>query len=224
MHTIKWLSFFVRSGTSRTLLHLYPQALQVRAPYPALCRLSYFANGTMHRTVVVEGSRLGVPDGLWVEEIFPIALEKKEMFGGLQIEIATNQTHFDVAPSFAWTEIISGDYSARFQPALIRTSRQGSRTPTAIVLDDALTVSSLVVVNGLSGPLVPEVVLMPSAVPLEVGTVGQYEVCEVPLEAIGEDSGEPFSLVVLSPPRTGVAYFMLYRDASTGTPLSVVWL
>ena len=97
MQSTSWLTFGVSGAVTRTAIHFFPASLGSGAPYPAQCHLSLLV-GQVRKSVQLDGARLGQPDGLWVEDAFPVLREQGGLFG-LEITVATSQPRVEVGAS-----------------------------------------------------------------------------------------------------------------------------
>jgi hypothetical protein len=116
MQTIKWLGFCVAQTMSRSVLHFFPSSDNASAPYAASCTLTLFGPGGMRSSVVLEGGRLGHPDGLRLEDAFPALKGEVSGVFGLEVEISTPQPRLDVTSSGCVVEIVSQGLPVRFAP------------------------------------------------------------------------------------------------------------
>lgn len=244
MQTVRWLGFGNVNATTKTLVHLFPSAGTVSAPYGALCKLSIFGSGIGRQSVALEGLRLSHPDGLRIDEAFPKAFESATGAFGLEIEVSTTQPRVDLTPSVCIIEFRGGGSSSRYRPYQIPTERAPGMTPEpqrsmAGMIKDACTLSSLIVVNNLSGAITPKLFAVdtsnsPQADPLtamscpavESASVKEIEIPgsfweQVPAREMSWGLLRARSISVETPDNEGVAIFALARDTTTSTPVSV---
>jgi hypothetical protein len=150
MQSIRWLGFCVSQSMSRSLLHFFPSCENASAPYPATCTLTLLKPresparadpargaatgdrqvtadglvGQVERMVVtLDGGRLGHPDGLRLEDAFPILRTAASGMCGLEIEISTPQPRLDVSSSGCVLEVISQSQPVKYTPKKIPASR-----------------------------------------------------------------------------------------------------
>jgi len=76
MQCIRWITFGLSTAVAETLVHFFPSAGNVSAPYPALCKIRAFSDGDTIGEVTLEGARLSHPDGL---RILPISIRKESL-------------------------------------------------------------------------------------------------------------------------------------------------
>ena len=170
MQSATWLAFCVSSSLTRTSLHFFPAAENVTAPYPANCALTLFGGGQTMRSVVLEGGRLGNPDGVRLEEAFADIRNEAGSISALAVELSTPQhSRLNLICSGCVVEINSFGYTTRFRPAMLELPGQVSegalrrrslknkpedalvpapRLRSGIACIDAALQSSVVVVNG----------------------------------------------------------------------------
>lgn len=162
MQTLSWLPFGVSSSITRTIVHFFPCADSVTAPYPANCALTLFGSGLQMRSVVLEGGRLSNPDGLRLEDAFPElkaespAAPSSGLFG-LMVEISSPQPRLNLEGSGCIVEFSSRGYqnrywpsrgvcraampdSSRLRPSLLSSSK--AATEESVALDYAKVVKS----------------------------------------------------------------------------------
>lgn len=244
MQTVSWLAYGISNALTRTVVHFYPSAGNVTAPYPALCRLSVFGEGLSRETVTIEGVRLSQPDGIRVEDAFPALKEGSAALYGLSIDLAINQARMDLSESLCVIELSSRIQSARFWP--VRLPEIGENTiatvGSALALKDGYATTSLVAVNASDQSFEPGFRYQSSKVDKDPC------ICPVSLAALPPDSAREFDLeeageaafygeatvqelgwglartrsLQLEPPKIpGQVYYILYRDAVTRRPVSV---
>ena len=119
MQTVKWLGFCVAQAMSRSVLHFFPSSDNASAPYAATCTLTLLGSGGTRSSVVLEGGRLGHPDGLRLEDAFPVLKGEVSGVFGLEVEISTPQPRLDVRSSGCVVEVISQGRPVRFAPKKI---------------------------------------------------------------------------------------------------------
>lgn len=193
-------------GLNRTVLHFFPCAGNVTAPYATHCKLTIFGSAAGMKTAVLEGARLSQPDGLRLEDAFPALRDVAPAVVGLTIEIGTLQARVDLSSSMSVIEIQSGPYSTRFWPALVEEddalaeslkneaaksanrptsslSPSESITKRGLWIKDAFMNSSLLLINAAETAIAPRVVArvngaQPEAT-INVPPVGGQSVSEI---------------------------------------------
>lgn len=152
MQSIRWLGFCVSQSMSRSLLHFFPSCENASAPYPATCTLTLLKPkdsnarpeptlprgstdplaGQVERIVVaLDGGRLGHPDGLRLEDAFPVLRTEANGMFGLEIEISTPQPRLDVSSSGCVLEVISQSQPVKYTPKKLPATRTGTPRDSA---------------------------------------------------------------------------------------------
>jgi len=183
MRSAKWLAFGLSNKQTRTLVHFFPSAGNVTAPYPVNCKLSVFGPWDGKKSLTIEGARLSQADGIRVEEVFPDYIggpdsgEGQEGAYGLEIELSIFQPGIDISASSCIVELQSQTSTASYRASPMRVLDQSSAKDTKsremseeivaegedekqniasfIAVHDAYHTSSLVVLNSGSGKFVP---------------------------------------------------------------------
>ena len=125
MQSVRWLSFCVSNSLTRTVVHFFPSEGSVTAPYQASCQLTLFGERSAEKRVMLEGARLSSPDGVRIEDAFPIVAEEGNGFFGLVVEISTMQPRVDLSGSSVVIELQSRGQSAKFWPRFLGTQLIG---------------------------------------------------------------------------------------------------
>jgi len=236
MNTVRWLAVAPTSPVSRTLVHFFPFSTAVTAPYPCQCRLTVFGAGLETREVLLDGARLGQPDGVRLEDAFP---ELQHAGGdtalpGLEITLETTQQRADIRGSSCIVEILSsaGGRITRYRP--VPLERCTDRRIGIPVVRDALQSTVLFLTNASPEAYAP--------VLRRVGTDGELAPGDIPAHTlppgrtveIGMPEGllsaagamecswgllRSVALYLDAPP--AVAAFLGQRDPATGALLSV---
>ena len=246
MHIIRWLSFGLTGAGTRTLVHFFPTAGNLTAPYPAQCKLTAFAEGIGVRSVTIDGGRVSQPDGVWLHDAFPSFEEERVNFVGLSVEVSTMQPKLDISASACSVEFVTEGFSTRFRPYRSLASKGRSAQPplepiVGLGLYDKRTVSSLVIVNCSNQPVdLPLGVIEKnrdgsgSLNPFNPGPVAPSALREVELgeqyfrnaycleSAFREEMCLP--IIADGERNPDVVYYLVYRDASSRCPISVSWL
>lgn len=175
MKQIKWFSCGISNAITRTVIHFFPSAGIVTAPYPALCKIGIFGIGIEHRWVTIEGARVSHPDGVRAEELFPELRQGVNGFFGITIEVSTNQPTANLSGSKCIVEFASKGQGLKFHAIpWVEAKRDYTRSDKAAAeservavfagllgIDDEQTVSSLVLINSSDDAWSPEI-LAPS--------------------------------------------------------------
>jgi hypothetical protein len=171
LQTKKWVAFGIAQPTTRTIVHFFPSEGGVSAPYPATCALRIFGTNLVEKRVVIEGARLSHPDGVRLDQAFPVLAAENLGLFGLEIEVATIQPRVDVSPSSCVVEFITKGQSVRFwptalspQPTLLRPEpelelEQSSDCSTRLIplIKDPFANPALIIVNGSTEHYTPQV-------------------------------------------------------------------
>lgn len=229
MQLVRWLGFGFSNSVTRTVVHFFPSAGNVTAPYPAQCKLSIFGAGLDRRSVVLDGARFSQPDGVKLDLAFPALQEGFSGPFGLEVEITTSQPRQDLWCSFCVVELVSASPSVRYLPRQVCTEGEDlCIARVGLMKRDAFSNSSVIVVNGSSALFKPSlsglsVEGVPPGTATEVESGESFYKDVEPLEcswglcrAAGIQVGEDFPIEA--------AYFVLYRDSGTRRPVSVVAL
>ncbi|MCB0333786.1 MAG: hypothetical protein KDD55_09830 [Bdellovibrionales bacterium] len=241
MQSITWATFCVANSLARTVVHFFPSSGTVTAPYPAMCKFTLFSQGECAKTQSLEGLRLSQPDGVRLEDIFPFLREGVNGMMGLHITLSTLQPRIDLSPSDCVIEIASRSHSVRFHPKQLESGKEAIAVDGPLLgFDDQFHSSSLVVVNGAKDVFEASLSWIGESAEVPVHEraarsekVSPWSVEEFSLHKEIEDSCAPrveqswgasraasFSLEKEIP--AGSACFMMYRDATTKLPVSVV--
>ena len=248
MQNVRWLTFCVSNAITRSVVHFFPASVSVAAPYAANCKLTLFGKGIESKSVALDGARFGQPDGVRLDDVFPQLQEGTNGFFGLEFEITTPQPRTDLSASSCIIELASRGQSCRFWPrrfiedadaaargmAPVRTAAQRSM----LAIKDAFCTSSLVLVNGSSEAYTPSVSAAlvdekePAAIAIE--SLAPHSIVEVEIGELLESGQTPQecawglvrtgALWMSAPMPEQVVCYVMYRDAVTRRPLSVVSL
>ncbi|MCB0310826.1 MAG: hypothetical protein KDD42_06310 [Bdellovibrionales bacterium] len=242
MQNVRWLTFGMASALTRTILHFYPSSGNVSAPYPVSCRLTIFAQGEVGNSITVEGLRLSQPEGIWVDEAFPVLRDNSVGFYGLEILLSCAQQRVDLDPSMCVIELLSAVQSTRFWPHRLDQATPEMAKQEANLMPlfgDAFNTTSLVVLNYSNEAKQPSLSVNNKngeSVPLP-GVPQQTIAARSVLEL--DFSKFPEALAVEQPTECGwgllrgrglrlepsvnqeLAYFAVYRDVLTKRPVSV---
>lgn len=248
IQNVQWLTFCISNAVTRSVVHFFPSAANVAAPYSADCALTLFGRDFARKTVRLEGARFGQPDGLRVEDAFPQLQEGTSGFFGLEFSMSTTQPRADILSSSCVVELSSRGHSCRFRPRQLaqpegavaaRVTRSEGVAP-ALGIKDAFCTSSLIVVNASSETFAPRIhtrrrlsggdgeLELLAIDPLGAGSVVEVDLGEqfVPEGAAPQE--QSWGLV-----RAGglwlqdelpkeAALYLMYRDVVTRRPMSVM--
>lgn len=243
MQSIRWIAFGIANATTRTALHFYPSAGNVTAPYPVSCKLSIFGAGLDTNPIAVDGLRLSQPEGIWIDEAFPVLKSANVTWYGVEIALTCNQHRVELDGSSCVVELQSLAQSTRYWPICAEGCANRERPRTSALVRDAFSISSIVAIN-------------PTAIKAELGlALGAYNtleikqppatslpaldpraLTEIPLDAIYEESFAPIkardyswgmfrarSVSALNPADSSLIY-VLHRDAASRRIVSVCGL
>lgn len=153
MQTARWLTFALANSITKTVVHFFPGGSVTTAPYPANVQLTVFGKDLPAKTIALEGSRLGQPDGVRLHDAFPFLAEGYQGYLALQVEMSTSQARVDMSGSACVVEITSSGQTVKFMPKLAGSS--GDRNAllhtaplhTVACMNDAFCSTSLLIVN-----------------------------------------------------------------------------
>lgn len=247
-NVVRTTSFCLSNSTTKSRVHFFPVAANVHGPQNVLCKLTLFGKGIERKSVVLDGGRLGQPDGLRVEDAFPVLRGDLAGLFGLEIELSTPTERVNLLSSQACVEIVSPGFSVSFFAAPFSASavdaadiRVGQelvvgprrRARSLVAIQDSAVSTSLVIVNGTNESLRPAVSRVQNRIvaPLQVGTVTADSAVEVSLDETlfkeasaqevtwGDTKCEGIHFSDI--PEDAVGYYTMYRDSSTKKPLSI---
>ncbi len=246
-NSVRTLVFCLSTATIKSRVHFFPSAGSSGGHFPVSCILTLFGKGIEKRSVLLDGGRLNQPDGLRLEDAFPVLRGEVSGVFGLEIQLSCPQGRVNLLSSQAAVEFVSSSSSmmygcAPFEPMTEeveeaplseRLIEQRVRPSAAVALQDTELSPSLVVVNASGEPLKPDLCHAASggSKPLHVGTLSPETVIEVPLEeSMFKESPQRSTIwgntrvekMVL--PETARAaqasYYLLFRDPTTKRPVS----
>lgn len=228
MQSIRWLGLGISNALTKTVVHFFPSAGNVTAPYPAQCKLTIFGQAIGRRSVVLDGARLSQPDGVKLEAAFPVLQEGLINMFGLIVELNSQQPRIDMTSSSCLVELTSSSPSVKYSPH--ETYDNESYLPkSGVAFKDAYTSSSLVMVNA-SGEI--------HRPPLNPGFTVEGIASDCIMEV---ELGEPFfkdvepkecnwglsrvrAVEVPNEIPSSVAYFTVLRDVNTKRPVTIAAL
>lgn len=155
------MTFGMAGALTRTALHFYPSAGNVSAPYAVLCQLTFFAAGEEPKHLTVDGLRLSVPEGIWIDEAFAFLKDGTHAIFGLELLLICNQRRLDLRESSCIVEFASISQSTKFRPVHMREGECRAvpkklvdadenvsvRAVSGLAIRDAFHSSTLVAVN-----------------------------------------------------------------------------
>jgi hypothetical protein len=206
-HTVSATIFCLHSSVMKSRVHFFPAAGVTTGPYSISCTFTLFGKGVEKKSVTVDGGRLGQPDGIRLEDAFPVLRSDASGIFGLTLELSCQQQRVNMLPSQAAIELVSPQSTVlyglpRFSPTP-GTSEEGVEAENTVdamapqqaaVFLDSFTTTSLVVINPNKRVLKPNVYRLVNGVrtPLHVGTVAGESAVEIPLEEIILKESAPF--------------------------------
>jgi hypothetical protein len=248
-NTVKTLAFCLSTPTVRTRIHFFPSAGSVGGAAGVNCTLKLFGKGFERRAVLLDGGRIGQPDGVRLEDAFPHVRSEASGILGLEVtlECPQGQGRVNLQSSHSTIEFISPQFSIAYGSApflALREGEQGSVTERLIAarrrnrvgagIHDSLLTTSLVVINSSREPLRPDVLhtVGQTEVALPLGTVAPESVVEIPLDESlfkGKESqpclwGEVCAAKIglgESASSGDAGYYLVYREPNTKRPISV---
>lgn len=231
--TVSFLGFGVATSLLRTVVHFFPSAGGVTAPYPTNCTITVFGQGLPRRHVVLEGARMSHPDGVRLDEVFPELKREMTGFFGFSLELSTTQPRVDLTESDCVIELAGRGHSLRFRAAR-SVSQESWDTRSLMLLHDERLRCSVVGVNASSGmakammtdpdgeagaPSVETEHLLPESVQETPYPEGIFQRHSSDGGIIGATRAR--RVVMQDAPPKDVAYYVLYRDAATRQPVSI---
>lgn len=145
MQKYSWLAFCPGEPGLQSLLHLFPASRGTGAPYATECLIELFGNGQKGEQIVLEGVRMCQPDGLRLNDIFPVLNQQKGLYG-IQITLKSDHGRTDLSASNCIIELQCRPHSVRFAAAPL--DREDKRLHPGVAVQDSYSATSLVVVNG----------------------------------------------------------------------------
>ncbi|NMC63577.1 MAG: hypothetical protein GYA55_10480 [SAR324 cluster bacterium] len=242
MQSIQWHTFGVHSNQTKTLVHFFPSAGSLTAPYPAQCKLTAFGEAIGLKSVTLDGGRVSQPDGICIDDVFPALESEKSAAVGIIIEVSTSQPRLDISPSSCVVEFVTDGFSARFHPHREKSLNEKDgldiAIPLGLAIRDKYTKTSLFLLNISESEQQPALALLKQdkrgeliQTSLESRPLPPYSLRELTLgdpdftEAFSVD--QPYGVQQYIPivndgeRNSQLVYYLVYRDASTGCPVSV---
>lgn len=246
-NSVRTLAFCLSTPTIRTRIHFFPSAGSVGGAAGVNCTLKLFGKGVETRAVLLDGGRIGQPDGVRLEDAFPSARSEASGIVGLEITLECPQGRVNMLSSHATLEFISPQSSMAYGSAPFRACAEGGqgsvterliaarrRGRVGVGVQDGGVTTSLVVINASPETLRPDLLHTVGAqdVPLPVGTVSPDSVVEIPLDESLFKGCEAYECLWGEVRAAKIAlgegamdgdaaYYLVYREPSTKRPVSV---
>lgn len=155
MQSISWTAFAVNNSLTKTVVHFLPSATASNAPYPVNFSLVVWAKD-FEKRITLDGGRLGQPDGVRLDDVFPDLNDLSVGLLGVEIELSAAQPRIDISSSACVVEIISAGNSVRYY-ASDSCGKDKKSAGATLAIKDAYSNSSLIFLNPSSSQLQPEV-------------------------------------------------------------------
>jgi hypothetical protein len=112
LSSVAWIGFGYSNSLSRTLVHFCPNALLGGSQQSSTvdCSLTVFGHTAEPEQIILEGARIGMPDGIAVEEAFPSIADFTGMFG-VALTITSSGAKLDASQSECWIELVATNFS-----------------------------------------------------------------------------------------------------------------
>ena len=237
METMNWLAFGSTSSLTNTLVHFYPSAGNITAPYPTLCKLGIFSEGNQPQSVTLEGARLSQPDGVRLSDAFP---ELEAGMFGIEISLSAQQQRIELTNSKCIVEFFSPTHSVRYYPASVShdTEKTLDQNQHFLAAKDSYLTSAVVMVNSGHKELTANLEVINSFKPdSEISTdkksltIPAYSVIEHVVEDNAfesvQASEQSWGLMRATTARLNgidsnkLHAYLVYKDAITKRPVSV---
>jgi hypothetical protein len=236
MQNISWIAFAVSNTLTKSVMHFFPASNTTNAPYPVIYNVRLFGKEIGEKTITLDDGRLGQPDGVRLEDIFPVLNDSPVGLMALSVDLTISQPKVDISASSCVIEIITASNSVRYfaQQAYVENKKQARGM---LAVNDAYNLSSLLVVNCNEKALKPDLLILDQksselhfnreGLPeIEVNSAFEYSFEEksyntvVPQECSwGLFRSSSVSLAETLPPNT--AAYAVYRDTLTKRIVSV---
>lgn len=247
MQKVCWLAFGSSNSLHRTILHFMPASSNTAAPYAVSVSLRLFTHAEEPRELSLEGARMMQPDGVRLEDAFPIVLtEGGPPFYGLEVEFSSPQPRSDLSASMCLVELTGSEGACLFRAAPCFSPAQPGFAPALSLAalpayQDAFHIPSVVIVNNTAAEFSPSFFHLtrraageePVRTDHRLGTVPSGVTSEFPLSEMVRAHGTAQECswgivrsLALYPsnagPLDGVGIFAVMRDAVTKRVASVV--
>ncbi len=245
-HMVQWHAFGLHTNRTKTLVHFFPSAGSLTAPYPAQCRLTAYGDAVGVKTVTLDGGRVSQPDGICIDDVFPSLESEKSAAVGLIIEVSTMQPRLNISTSDCVIEFVTEGFSTRFHPAKTgepaaavnpESAEDGKYCPLGVAIKDKYTSTSIFMLNPSENEVQPALSVLRKGTnnaelsSLEGPGISPSSLREI---SIGDnyyssafEVQQPYGmqqylpLVYEGTSDSRVVMYCVYRDASTGCPVSV---
>lgn len=237
MQTIDWIGFAVSNALTKTVVHFLPGASGTNAPYPVNFGLTLYTREGA-KTITLDGGRLGQPDGVRLEDVFPLLSDSTNGMMPLSIELSTSQPRIDLSPSHCVIEFVSAANSVRFYAT--PSTRTANRSNSMLAVSDAFNTSSLFLVNCGETPVNITLLTMQENSrnfefsPLPLPPIEPKSVLEYPFDEkyFSNIAAQECSWGLLrancvtfrEPPMNNAVAYAIYRDTLTKRIISVATL
>lgn len=116
-NTVRALAFCVSTPTIKSRVHFFPTAGVTSGPYSINCLLTLFGKGVERRTVMLDGGRLGQPDGIRLEDAFAALRGDASGLFGLEVRLSCSQGRVNLLSSQASIEVVSAQSAVLYAVA-----------------------------------------------------------------------------------------------------------
>jgi hypothetical protein len=116
-NTVRALAFCVSTPTIKSRVHFFPTAGVTSGPYSINCLLTLFGKGIERRTVMLDGGRLGQPDGIRLEDAFAALRGDASGLFGLEVRLSCSQGRVNLLSSQASIEVVSAQSAVLYSVA-----------------------------------------------------------------------------------------------------------
>ncbi len=147
VNSCRWVAFTLSDALSKTIVHFFPASDGAVIPYPADCKLSIMSPEFGKRSVILEGGRLGQPDGVRLEDAFPEEIVEGGGVLGIEVEVSTAQPKIDLSPSQCIVEISMAGKSVRFNAKRVLPGEESTHYKDGVVFHDGASMTSLIAIN-----------------------------------------------------------------------------
>lgn len=114
-NSITWLAFCISSQFTKSIVHIFPSAGSIAAPYQVRFSLTLLRTGERPRTIMADGVKLGQPDGFRFDQVFPESANISTPQAVL-LEVSTAQAKVDLSTSDCVIEFASQNSSIKYRP------------------------------------------------------------------------------------------------------------
>ncbi|MGI6524761.1 MAG: hypothetical protein ACOX2O_05630 [Bdellovibrionota bacterium] len=225
--SVSWLAFCVSGQLVKTIVHFFPSAGAMGAPYQALCSLTLLRSDFEPQTVMAEGARLGQPDGFRLDLAFPDFADSQP--AALLIELSTSQTRLNLASSDCIIEFVSQFSTIKYRPKKLINSAVDIFP--ILELNDSELVTSLITVNVMDAAVRFPLQTLAEKNDPEISNFRELATLEIPAHCAKEfkladfkTQQKPDCGVYIRSEYVGLAHYAIYRNRKTQQIVSVVRL